>query len=382
MRKSNRSYVAAIFLAAAALTIAVVAAATAHGQAPAAQSQSPAAAAPKLAKEAFKNIQILEDVPADQIIPSMQFIAASLGVECEHCHVQGAFDKDDKEAKQTARKMMQMMFAINKDNFHGKKVVTCFSCHRGSTDPVGIPIIAETEAPPEPPKPEVAANSLPSADDLIAKYVQALGGKDAIEKISSRVITGKMTTMGHSFPIDIYAKAPDKRISIAHMDAGDIITASNGQTGWLGNPGRPARAMSAAESQGARFDADLHFATDLKQIFTGFTVHPPEKIGEHDAWLVFGVRENAPPVRLYFDKESGLLVRMVRYTDTALGLNPVQIDFADYRDAGGTKVPYRWTLARPSGRFTIQADKMQENIPVDDAKFAMPPPPPPTEKKP
>jgi len=91
-----------------------------------------------------------------------------------------------------------------------------------------------------------------------------------------------------------------------------------------------------------------------------------------------------PPVRLYFDKESGLLIRLVRYVQTPLGRNPVQIDFADYRDAAGVKVAYRWTIARPSGRFTIQADKVQENGPVDDAKFAMPPPPPPRpeEKKP
>jgi hypothetical protein len=362
---------------------AMLAVVAAQGQAPAPQAAS--APAPKKAQDVFKNLMVLDDVPADQIFPTMQFIAASLGVECDHCHVEGAFDKDDKEAKVTARKMMQMMLAIDKDNFKGKTVVTCFTCHRGSLEPVGTPIIAENEAPPEPPKPEAAANSLPSADDLIAKYVQALGGKDAIDKISSRVITGKMTTMGRSFPIDIFAKAPDKRISIAHMDAGEIITAYNGPMGgWLGNPGRPARPMSAAENEGARLDADLHFATDLKNTFAKFTVRPAEKVGDRDAWLVLGMREDLPPVRLYFDKESGLLIRLVRYVQTPLGRNPVQIDFADYRDAAGVKVAYRWTIARPSGRFTIQADKVQENVPVDDAKFAMPPPPPPRpeEKKP
>jgi hypothetical protein len=358
-----------------------LAVAIAQGQAPAAPAAQ--GSAPKKAQEVFKNIMVLDDVPADQIIPAMQFISASLGVECEHCHVEGAFDKDDKQAKVTARKMMEMMFAIDKDNFKGKKEVTCFTCHRGSTDPVSTPIIAENEAPPEPPKAEAAANSLPSADDLIAKYVQALGGKDAIDKVSSRVIAGKMTTMGHSFPIDIYAKAPDKRISIAHMDQGDIITAYNGQMGgWLGNPGRPARAMSAAESQGARLDADLHFATDLKDIFASFKVLPAEKVSEHEAWLVLGIREDVPPVRLYFDKESGLLLRLVRYVDTPLGRNPVQIDFADYRTVAGVKFPAHWTIARPSGRFTIQVEKVEDNVPVDDAKFLMPPPPPPAEKKP
>src|SRR5580692_1872121 len=92
-------------------------------------------AGPKKTEEQFKNIQTLKGIPADQLIPAMQFITASLGVECEFCHVQGAFEKDDKKPKQTARKMMEMMFAINKENFNGHREVTCYSCHRGAVDP-------------------------------------------------------------------------------------------------------------------------------------------------------------------------------------------------------------------------------------------------------
>src|SRR5271166_6252723 len=97
------------------------------------------------AEEHYKNIQALKGIPADQLIPGMQFITASLGVECQFCHVEGAFEKDDKKTKQTARKMMAMMFAINKDNFEGHREVTCYSCHRGSTDPVGTPLVMEEE---------------------------------------------------------------------------------------------------------------------------------------------------------------------------------------------------------------------------------------------
>src|SRR3989442_14874344 len=117
-----------------------------------AQSSAPKApAAPagfKLAEEEFKNIQALKGIPADQVIPSMQFIAASLGVECEFCHVAHANEKDDKKPKVTARKMIAMMMAINKDNFEGHREVTCYSCHLGSTDPVGTPIITDEEAKP------------------------------------------------------------------------------------------------------------------------------------------------------------------------------------------------------------------------------------------
>ncbi|MGC1685164.1 MAG: c-type cytochrome, partial [Candidatus Acidiferrales bacterium] len=142
---------------------------------------------PKMAEQVFKNIQVLKGVPADQVIPAMQFIVASLGVECEFCHVRNAFEKDDKDEKVTARKMMQMMFTANKETFEGKREVTCYTCHRGSTDPIGTPVIPETE-----PKPgtEVAAapsENLPKADQLVDKYSEALGGKDAIQKITSRV---------------------------------------------------------------------------------------------------------------------------------------------------------------------------------------------------
>ena len=75
---------------------------------------------------------------------------------------------------------------------------------------------------------------------------------------------------------------------------------------------------------------------------------------------------------MYFDEQSGLLVRLVRFGETALGWLPTQIDYADYRDTNGVKIPYRWTLARPSGRFTIQVSDVKQNVPVDEAKFAKP----------
>src|ERR1700686_1146321 len=102
-------------------------------------------AAPKITEQVYKNIQVLKGVPADQLIPAMQFITASLGVQCDFCHLENAFEKDDKETKQTARKMMRMMFAINKDNFDGHKEVTCYACHRGEHKPVITPLISVEE---------------------------------------------------------------------------------------------------------------------------------------------------------------------------------------------------------------------------------------------
>jgi len=337
------------------------------------------AAGPKKAEEQFKNVQVLKGIPADQLFPTMQFITASLGVQCDFCHVQGAFEKDDKKTKLKARQMMQMMFAINANNFDGHRAVTCNTCHNGSTKPQAIPVVM-MEEPKEArgePKPSEAGNAGatagPTAEQLLDKYLQAAGGA-AIEKVTSRVMKGTIDFGGKSLPIDIYSKDPDKRISFTHMAEGDSITAFDGHEGWLGTPGRPgAREMHGSELDAASIDADLHLATHLKAMFSETTRDGTEMIGDHEAYVVVGQRESKPPLRLYFDQQSGLLVRLVRYGDTALGLLPTQIDYADYRDTNGVRIPYRWTLARPSGRFTIQVSEVKQNVPVDDAKFAKPP---------
>jgi len=351
-------------------------------------SPAPQLPAPKLAEEQFKNIKVLKGVPADLIFPSMQFITASLGVECEYCHVRGDrgldFEKDDKKTKVTARKMMEMMFAINKENFEGHRDVTCYSCHRGAADPVATPIITDAEPKPEAERgkaPGDAKPVLPPADQLLDKYLAAIGGEAALEKVTSRVEKGKINANGQQLPIEVYAKAPDKRISIMHLPNGESITAFDGKQGWLSNAGHP-HMMSAAENDAARIDSDLYFAAHVKNLYKKFTVVPGEKIDGHDTYLVLGRNEGQPPLRLYFDQQTGLLLRLVRYAETALGRNPTQIDYADYRDTDGLKIPYRWTLARPGNRFTIQVDQVQQNAPVDDAKFAPPPMPPPPDQKP
>ncbi len=351
-------------------------------------AQATNAPGPKKAEEQFKNIQTLKGIPAEQLIPAMQFITASLGVECEFCHVQGSFEKDDKKPKQTARKMMDMMSAINKDNFEGHREVTCYSCHRGSVGPVATPAVMTEE-----PKPAIVEAKKseggeqkdlggPAADQLLEKYVKAVGGAAAIEKITSRVMKGTITFGDRNVPIEIFSKDPEKRISITHTPDGDSITAFDGNEGWLGVPGRPVHEMHGPDIDGASIDADLHFPAHLKEMFSKVEVRGTEKIEDQSAYLVVGRREGKTPLRLYFDEKSGLLVRLVRFGETPLGRLPTQIDYADYRESGGVKIPFRWTLARPSGRFTIQVSDVKQNVPVDDAKFAKPPAPPEEQKGP
>src|ERR1700730_6283707 len=258
----------------------------ARARAQSASPQSPAMSPSKLAEEQIKNIQALKGVPAEQLVPSMQFISASLGVECEYCHVRGAFEKDDKKPKQTARKMIAMMFAINKDNFEGHREVTCYSCHRGSTDPVATPAVVGGEPTRGMSKAksiedgEAGGPSGPSADQLLEKYLTAVGGAAAVEKITSRVMKGTITFGDRNIAIDNYSKDPDKRVSFTHTPEGDSITAFDGHEGWLGVPKRPVREMHGPDIDAAAMDADLHFPAHLKATFSELKVKGKETFGD------------------------------------------------------------------------------------------------------
>jgi hypothetical protein len=174
---------------------------------------------------------------------------------------------------------------------------------------------------------------------------------------------------GKRVPVEIMSKAPDKRLFIMHLANGDSITAYDGHTGWLAFPGRAPLRMSSAETEGARLDAALQFPCDFKLLFQQLKIMKLVNIGQQDAYLVLGIRSGQPPVEIYFAKDSGLLLRLVRYADSALGLNPTQIDYGDYRETGGLKIPYRWTVARPLAKFSVQIDEVQQGIAIEDEKF-------------
>jgi len=363
-----------IILAVAGLmTVLALTFAGAHAQsgaAPAAGAQ--AAPTVKKASEEFKNIQVLKDLPADQLLPSMQFIAASLGVDCEACHVEGAREKDDKQMKLTARKMMQMQMDINKASFNGNRQITCYSCHRGAEQPVPVPTVRESDAPAAPEAPAAARVAPPTADQVLTKYYDAIGGADKLAKITTRVEKGNTIVGTNKTPIDIYMKAPNKRVSVTHGQNGDNFTAYDGTAGWMGGGRGGARDMSAIDSRSSMIDASLAWPTNIKAMFPQMRVRT-DKIGDKEYYVLAGRGPNTPAqVRLYFDEQTGLLTRVVRYNEAGLGFMPVQIDYSDYRDADGVKVPFHWTLSRPNGRFSIQIDSVQQNVPVDDSKFAKP----------
>jgi photosynthetic reaction center cytochrome c subunit len=338
------------------------------------QAQSAAPGAPENAEQKYKNIQVLKGIPADQLIPSMQFMAASLGVECEFCHVHQDPGSDGKQPKLVARKMMTMMMQINTDNFKGERVVTCYSCHRGAVRPVGTPILSAENGPAPQTSTEkegAAAPALPAAQAILDKYLTAVGGAEAVQKVRTQVQTGNIEVSGQKFPIEVYSQAPNKRISTSHMGPNASVTAYNGETGWLSTP-NGIRQMSAAEQKAASIDAQLYFPVWLPKAYPECKATAGDEIDGKRTYLVSATGPDQLPLNMYFDQQSGLLVRLIRYAETPLGRNPTQIDYADFRAVDGLKLPYRWTLARPNGRFTIQIEEVKQNVPEDEKLFVMP----------
>ena len=345
-------------------------------------AQMPTPDPSKKSSEVYKNVPVLKDVPSDQLVPSMKFISSALGVHCEYCHVENAFDKDDKKTKQIARKMMQMMFAINANNFDGHQEVTCYSCHRGNPKPLPIPVIAESapkllNAAVEEPQPNPP--DLPKPEEIVQKWVTALGGVDAISKLNSLSEHGSANLGGRQFQMNVMIKSPNRIATITHFPGGDSISTSDGKTGWTLFPGSPVRSMSAADLDAARMDADLHFALDLKTAFTELQVEKKLKIADKDVIMLVGKRSGMPPVELYFDAQTGLLMRTVRYESSALGLNPNQIDYSDYRDVAGVKIPFHWASAFPTGRSAVQIANAEPNAAIRDDVFSKPSPLPATQ---
>ena len=343
-----------------------------RGQTSSANTSRPGA---QSAAEAYRNIQVLKEVPVDQLVPSMQFITYSLGVECSYCHVEGALEKDDKKPKQTARKMMQMMAVINRDNFDSKQVVTCNSCHRGAPRPVAIPEIAEGGARPAVESAlgeETSTTSPPPADQIIASYVEAIGGAATLQKVITRLEKGTINIGGRNLPIEILSKIGGKQLTVIHLPNGDSITAYDGTSGWTSLPNRQVREIPPLEVASAKPEVDLQLPLHMKQLFNELKTAATEKIGDRESYVVAAINAGEIAAKFYFDKESGYLLRVLHYTKSPLGRNPTQIDYADFRALDGLKVPFQETIMRPSSRLIVQIEDVEFNVPVDSTKFERP----------
>jgi outer membrane lipoprotein-sorting protein len=344
---------------------------------------------PLLAEQVFKNIQVLRGVSIGEFMDTMGFLASSLNSNCTTCHGEAAvagtnwdgYASDVIPAKQTARMMMIMVNAINQQYFGGRQVVTCYSCHRFGSIPKIVPELAIQYGPaPEQDPDEILAQApgRPTPDQVLDDYFKAIGGAAKLSGITSLVAKG--TWQGYEdteqHPLDIYAKAPDQRTTIVE-NHGDLTTNTyDGHNGWVAAPFTDVPvtlvALDGSNLDNARVDAQLSFPGRIKQSLTDLRVGRAFEINDRDVTIVQGYSAGKSPVKLYFDDESKLLVRMVRFTRTKLGRQPVQFDYSDYRDVNGIKVPFYWLTTWVNGRSKTQLSEVRFNVPIDPAKFAKP----------
>lgn len=353
--------------------------------------QAQPAPRPPLSHEVFKNVVVLRGIPADEFLATMGFFSSSLNLNCTDCHVEASLGDwarfaDDVPRKQTARRMILMTAAINKTYFQGRSVVTCYSCHRFSDRPKVIPNLAELYGSLAEEDPEEILQQTPDApspESILDKYIEALGGAQRLATVTSVVATGTQEGyIGDISPVEIYAKAPTQRATVVHTTKGDSVTTYDGRAGWIASPSTetpvPLYPLVGTFLDAARVEAELSFPGRIKEVLTEWRVGWPFMIDGRDVWVVQGrLAPGTPQVKLYFDKESGLLTRLVRHTASPVGLNPTQIDYADYRDVSGVKMPFRWVVSWTDGQSTIQLDDVRLNVPIADARFARPAQPAP-----
>jgi hypothetical protein len=342
---------------------------------------------PQMAEEVFKNVQVLKGIPVNQFMGTMGVFSAALGMSCEDCH--SASDRNweqyalDNPRKRTARRMVLMMAEINRANFGGRQVVTCYTCHRSSDRPTVTPDLSTLYTARLAENPDILAQApgAPPPDQVLDKYVQALGGAQRLASLTSIVAKGTSAGYGpegEKRPFEIFAKAPAQRTVIIHTLDGDNTTTYDGRGGWIAAPHRPVPVLplTGQDLDGARLDAELSFPARVKEVLTKWRVGPPSTINDRDVQVVQGTSTGGSTATLYFDKESGLLVRQVRYADSPVGRMPTQIDYADYRDVSGVKLPFRLNLVWLDGQESIQLTDVQANVPIDAARFGRPAPPP------
>ncbi len=342
---------------------------------------------PQMSEDVFKNVQILKGIPVDEFMDTMGMFSASLSLNCIDCHVAesvGTWEKfaDETALKRTARRMMLMVNAINKDNFSGVRSVTCYTCHRGDLRPRILPnLAAQYAAPVEDPN-EIEIHPVPggpSADQVFDKYIQALGGAQRLVNLTSFAAKGTFIgfeTEQTKVPVEVFAKAPALRTTIVHTRIGDSVRNYDGRAAWIAAPDRPLPLMTltGGNLDGAKIDAILSFPAQIKQAFTQWRVGATG-IDDREVRVVQGTNPRQPPVNFYFD-DSGLLVRVVRFADTAVGRVPTQIDYSDYREVAGVKMPFKWIVTWTNGQATTELSEVQPNVPIDAAKFARPAPAP------
>ncbi len=352
-----------------------------------AKAQTAAGKAPT-AGETFKNVTTgpLKSLTVDDFMASMGVISADLGLDCADCHPGAGTDHVnwviDTPQKITARKMINMVGAINQANFGGAQMVTCWTCHHGREMPASSISLDKLYGSPNDEKDDLVTQGPgePTGPQVLDKYVAALGGAQKLAGLTSWIATG--TSLGYEGlggggSFQIFAKAPDERATMItfkdHPERGDSARAYNGMTGWFKQPRAavPEYELRGSELDGMRVDALMSFPGQLKTALTAFRTNTAD-LGDRDTEVVQGSGPHGYLVTMYFDKKTNLLIRTVRFSKSPVGRVPTQIDYDDYRDVNGIKFPFKYTYSWLDGRDSFQIKEVKTNVAIDPAIFGKP----------
>jgi hypothetical protein len=337
---------------------------------------------PTLTDEAFKSVVMLRGIPVDNFFEAMGMFAAAMGTDCTFCHVSNAYFDKGAFAQATprinkARAMIAMMNGINKQYFGGQPRVTCFTCHAGSQAPRSEPDLAQQYGVPteDPNARTFPVDTRFTSDQVLDKYLQAIGGTERLAKLASFSAKGTYSGFDTAFdkvPVEIVGKAPAQHSMVVHMFNGASVRTFDGNNGWMAGPDTPVPllTLTGGNLDGAKLEAMLWFPASLRQAFPQWRVGRTA-IDDKEVQLLQGLNAGQPRANFYFD-EAGLLVRMVRWTQTPVGFVPTQIDYSDYRDVTGIKIPFVRTVSQTYMQMTVELTNVQPNTTIEASKFAQP----------
>ncbi|MBK8149498.1 MAG: c-type cytochrome [Acidobacteria bacterium] len=316
------------------------------------------------AGQKFKSIKVLNEMPADQMGKVMNMISASLGVDCKFCHASNDadYEKEGFEHKDIARQMLKMTFELNKKYFEGRPEINCNSCHQGKSHPQPTFPLKPVEQEPRPAQP----TTKPTVDEILAKYAAALGKGD----IKSRQITGqRIEPDGKTVePEEVLQKGEKMSVKTTY---GTYVVREiyDGKTAAkYGNADKIQ--LKPDEMEQIKREAQIFANANLKAIYPKLEFRFVDRIDGREVNLLLATNADNSRERLYFDVQTGLLVRRVASAPTVLGNFQFQVDYIDYKDFGGVKIPTVVKFAVPNIRWTRKVLDVKINVPVGDTVFA------------
>lgn len=306
--------------------------------------------------QVFKDIKVFKGVPASDLIPSMEFMSASLGWQCTDCHDPKDYSANTS-AKDTAREMVLMQRDINTKHFGGRLEVTCMSCHNGKEHPAGAAIPAGLNLRHQ------RVENGPKPEDLFAKHIAAVGKDPGMVTRTGNLTAPNDETHKPETTSAEFIQAPGGKFRSA---SGARKFGSDGTTVWYGTNPMTDEPAAIFGRIGRAWRGDQAFAGLERASFTG-----KDKLGKTDVFVVRGSRPATTSTEeLWFDAKSGLLLRLVNMKRSTIGTVVTQIDYSNYKGVGGAKIPMKVETTFADGaKWTMDFKNAKAETTVNDALF-------------